>query len=51
MVWLYAHVNNYRMDLDNIGNIVTDNDQPPNLETRENSAISNITSNILNQIM
>ena len=46
MVWLYVYaVNNYRMDLDNIGNIVTNNDQL-NLETRENLAISNITQKI-----
>ena len=40
---LCQSVNNYRMDLDNIGNIVTNNDQLLNLETRENLAISNIT--------
>ena len=36
-------VNNYKMDLNNIGKIVTNNNDSLNIEARENLAISNIT--------
>lgn len=40
---LCQSVNNYKMDINDLGNIVTNNQQNLDLETRENLAISNIT--------
>ena len=40
---LCQSVNNYKMDLNNIGNIVTNNNDSLDLDTSENLAISNIT--------